>query len=65
MTLHELALMVQEMRAAQKTYFQTRHQYDLAKSKQLERELDATVKDLLERSSCHQPSLFGEGDDVA
>ena len=59
MTAVELAKAVDRMREAQRKYFRTRAQGDLAESKRLEKALDATVTDLL-----RQPSLFdqnGEG----
>ena len=55
----ELARVVECMRQAQRKYFRTRAQGDLAESKRLEKALDTAVTDLL-----RQPSLFdqnGEG----
>jgi hypothetical protein len=53
MTTVELARLIVEMRAAQKEYFRTRTQGALERSKQLERQLDRAVVDVL-----RQPTLF-------
>jgi hypothetical protein len=48
MTLKELALLVQQMRSAQRTYFKDRTTQALEASKRVERELDAAVKEILD-----------------
>lgn len=45
MNAPEFVMKVREMRAAQKTYFKTRLQGDLIKSKQLEAEVDKALKE--------------------
>ena len=53
MTAVELAKLVADMRNAQKEYFRIRSGPALEKSKQLEKRVDAAVKELLD-----QPQLF-------
>ena len=52
MTTGEFADMVQKMRAAQKSYFRTRLQRDLALSKELEKKVDDA---LAERAMAKEP----------
>jgi hypothetical protein len=52
-TVTELANLVAEMRRAQKEYFRTRSSGALDKSKALEKQVDAAVKECLE-----EPGLF-------
>jgi hypothetical protein len=52
-TATELANLVAEMRTAQKEYFRTRSSGALDKSKSLEKQVDAAVKECLE-----EPGLF-------
>lgn len=54
MTITELARLVRAMRGAQRQYFRTRSSADLEHSKAMERQLDATVAEILE-----PPGLFG------
>jgi hypothetical protein len=53
MNEREFARLVLRMRTAQKSYFRNRKQIDLEDSKQLEREVDAAVREILT-----QPTLF-------
>jgi phosphate uptake regulator len=55
MTAAELATLVADMRRLQKEYFRTRSATALEQSKQLERQVDKAVDQML-----RQPSLFGE-----
>ncbi len=51
--------MVEQMRTAQKSYFSTRSPQALEKSKQLEREVDRTIKAYREEEQKRkQPELF-------
>jgi hypothetical protein len=53
--LHELAIMVYQMREAQKTYFRTKDQTVLFRSKTLERKVDEALEALKAG-----PTLFEE-----
>lgn len=55
MTTTELAKLVSQMRAAQKTYFKTRNTFDLAISKDMEHRVDRAVKECLA-----PPTLFDD-----
>ena len=59
MTTIELARLVHEMREAQKAYFRDRRQGDLTHSKELERQLDKTVKTILQEQPAMLPGLGG------
>lgn len=58
MDLIELAKKVQEARTAQKAYFSNRTVQNLEKSKQLERELDKVVEEIINPTVKNQTSLF-------
>lgn len=58
MTTIELARCVREMRQAQKAYFKERTLESLDESKLLERQVDKTVKEILE----DKPALLPFGD---
>ncbi len=56
MKLDELALLVRQMRDAQRTYFRERSPQALSTSKELERRIDRVVADVLDK----QPKLFSQ-----
>ena len=58
MTTGEFADMVQKMREAQKSYFRTRLQRDLALSKELEKKVDDALAERAEARRPRQPELF-------
>lgn len=58
MDLIELAKKVQEVRSAQKNYFNNRTKQHLEYSKQLERELDKVVEEIINPTVKNQTSLF-------
>ena len=58
MTTGEFADMVQKMREAQKNYFRTRLQRDLALSKQLEKMVDDALSARAKSRQPVQPELF-------
>jgi hypothetical protein len=46
MSVHELAAVVREMRAAQREFFTTRSRSALAKSRRLEQQVDAALQQI-------------------
>lgn len=58
MTAIELARLVRDCRAAQKSFFHSRSYQDLERSRALEQEVDRATAAVLSR----QPRLFGEGE---
>jgi hypothetical protein len=59
MSVRELAKLVAEMRAAQRQYFRLKSSATLDESIRLEKFVDRTVRDVLER-----PMLFAHGEDA-
>ena len=60
MTTKDLAMLVYNMRKAQRTYFRERRQADLQTSKDLEKQVDQAVAAILKPPS---PTLPGFGGD--
>jgi hypothetical protein len=56
MKIHEFLFLVASMRAAQKFYFETRSPQALKDSKQIEKRVDAAIKEMY--STYKQPPLF-------
>jgi len=61
-TAEQIVTLAEQVRQAQKDYFTSRRYDDLNKSKQLERQLDAAIKEY--RNNNGQTNLFGEGDKI-